>query len=172
MLGIPDDRRECAEREYDEQRVKTGPSKFGPQARHEREHEKDRDEFEGVGEFAKKPEANQQPGEGPPPGKLRTFLERNPEGVEGRHPKENRERIDRHDQSTEIKDRRYVNGDDRPEASSGTEQSLRKIIEEQTRARGEERTPKADAKFVIAKNRRAGANNECDARPVAKVGER
>src|SRR5436305_5915277 len=86
VLRVPDDGRERAERERREEQIDAAPFEFAAQPRDEREHEHDRDQLERIRVFAKKPEANEQTGRGPEPGKIWTALKSEPESVERRHP--------------------------------------------------------------------------------------
>src|SRR5438477_2083607 len=131
MLGIPDDGRDRAKGEDDEQEIKIGPAEFKTQSRNEEEREKDRDQLERIREFAEKAQADEQSRERPPPGEVRAAFEREPEGVKRRHPKENRERINRQDEAPEVKDRRDIQCDHCPETGQRAEQVLRKIIKKQ-----------------------------------------
>ena len=130
------------------------------------------DQLERVGEFAKKSQADEKPGERPPPGEARAALEREPEGVERRYPKENRERINRQDEAAEVEDGSDIHCDHRPEAGQRAEQVPREIIEKQARARREERTPETHPKLIVAKEHRARPNDECDPRAFTEIGER
>ena len=167
VVRIPNDRRNRAESENEQEQIKIGPPKFPTQSRQE-EDKNDRDQLERVGELAEKSEADEEPGERPPPGKERAAFERKPEAVERRYPEENRERIDRQDEAAEIEDRRDIQRDHRPETGQRAEQALGEIIKKQARAGGEQRTPKAHPKLVVAKDRGARPNDESDPGPLLK----
>src|SRR5437588_13002563 len=78
-VRVPNDRRNGADREDDEQQIQRGPTEFTTVARHKCEHRDDRDELKCVRVFAKETEPDEQAGEGPPPRKFRAALERTPE---------------------------------------------------------------------------------------------
>ena len=128
--------------------------------------------FDCVGKLAEKSEANEQTGQWPPPGKARCAFERQPERVKRCHPEKDRKRIDRQNETAEIEDRRDIERDHGPKAGERTKQPLRKVIEKQTRPGGEQRTPKANPKLVVAKNHGARPDGESDARTLAEIGER
>src|SRR5256714_4846663 len=172
VLIIPDQRRDQAESESPKQKIESRPLEFAPMPRHQRENQSDRDQLKGVCVFAKKAEADQQPGGGPESLPVRGPFEREPEREHCGHPEEDRERIDRHDEGADVEKRDGVERDDRPESRALVKQFPREIIEKQTRRRAEDRAPEANTEFRGAENRGAGANRERDPRPFAKIRRR
>src|SRR6476660_80293 len=65
-----------------------------------------------------------------------------------------------------------MQGHDCPQASGGAEQTARKIEQEQTCGRCENRTKETNPKLVLAKKRGAGAYGEGYTRSLAEVGGR
>ena len=63
------------------------------------------------------------PVSGQPERKLRALFNREPEGEHRRHPKEDRERIDRHDERADVENRRDIERDHRPKAGVRVEQA-------------------------------------------------
>src|SRR6266705_2291555 len=102
-------------------------------------------------------------------GKIWTSFEREPESVKRRDPKENRERIDRHDHTSDIEDRQDIHDDDGPECGRGAEDSLGKIIKKQAGAGREDGTPETNAKLVVTKDGGAAADRERDARAFTEI---
>ncbi len=172
VLGIPNERRNGAERADEKEQIKTRPHKFAAQLPGEKEDQQNREQLECVGEFAEKAKADEQPGERPPPGKPGAPLEGEPEGVKRRYPEENRERIDRQDEAAEIENGGDIKRDHSPEAGERAKQAGRKIIQQQARAGGEKRAPEAHPEFVVAKERRARPDDEGHAGTFAEIRER
>src|SRR4029453_15333632 len=79
MLRVPDNRRDGAKREHDEQRIQTGPRKLLSEPGRQGEHEQNRNKLECVRVFGKKSKPNQQSGERPKQRETRTLFQRQPE---------------------------------------------------------------------------------------------
>src|ERR1700680_2407708 len=104
VLRIPKDGRDRADNEYCDENIQSGAFEFWSQTRSKRDDEQDRDQFQRIGVFAEKTETDEQSGQRPVKRKARTFLGGKPKGEHGRHPKEDRQRIDGHDERTDVED--------------------------------------------------------------------
>src|SRR3984893_5291050 len=172
VLRIPDDRRQGADCEGGEEKIEAGPLEFAAEPRDERKHEHDGNKLKSVREFAEESEAGEQTGRRPEPGKLRTALESQPESEHRGCPKEDRERIDRHEEIADVENRTRVEREHRPESRRRVEKAAREIVNKQAGAGAQDRTPEADPEFGRAKKRGAGPDREGDSRPLAEVGGR
>src|SRR5437762_1744923 len=128
VLRVPDDRWQRAECEGSQEKIKAGSLEFPAQARDERKHEHNRDELKGVRVLAKKSEPGEQTSHRPVPGRIRTPFEDQPKCGHGRHPKENRERIDCHDEIADVEKRNRVQGEHGPEPRGRVVKTTRKIV--------------------------------------------
>src|SRR2546423_11297864 len=146
VLVIPDQRRHQAKRESAQEQAEAGPFEFAAMPRDERENENDRNQFERIGVFAKKAEADQQPSEEPERFRVRGALEREPEAAHGGDPEKNRERVDRHDEIADVEKWDGVEREDGPERGALGEQSLREIKEEESVRGAQNRAPKPNPK--------------------------
>src|SRR6476661_5900566 len=172
MLVIPDQRRQEAKCESEEEQIKPGPLEFATMPRRQREDEHDRDELKGVRVFGEKPEPDEQAGDEPESMGVRTFLQREPESEHGGDPEKDRKRIDRHHEIADVEERDGVERDHRPEPGALIEQFPREIIEQQARRRAEDWAPKANAEFRGAKNRGTASNHERDSGSLAEIRRR
>ena len=105
MLLVPSHRRNTTRRENKQHQIKTWPPELHPQFWNECKDYDDGEQLEYVCVFAQKPETNERTGQRPGPRKLRTYLDHPPERKHGRDPKEDRERIDRHYEGSNVKNR-------------------------------------------------------------------
>jgi hypothetical protein len=71
VARIPNNRRDRAKTKNQQEQIKIRPAKFAAQAPDENEHEQNRYQFDCIGKFAEKSEADEQTGQWPPPGKVR-----------------------------------------------------------------------------------------------------
>src|SRR4029077_10875009 len=94
------------------------------------------------------------------------------EGEHRCHPEEDRQRVDRHHDRTNVENRRGVQTNDCPQTSSGAKQTARKIEQKQTCRRCEHRTEETNTKLVRSKNRSARAYGKSYTRSLAEVGGR
>ena len=172
VLLHPNNGRDGRKQKGAEQCVKARAPELTPEARDEREHHHDRDELERVRVFAEKPKPDEQPRERPMPGKFRIAFQREPESVKRRDPKENRKRIDRHDEGADVKDGCDVEREHDPESSGGVEEPAREVVEEQTRPRSQDWTPKAHAKIRRTEKGRARPDGERHPGALAEVSGR
>src|SRR5438874_4125983 len=131
---VPDDWRQCAHEKHSKERVQTGPPELMTKARCQSDNEDDRNNLERIGVLAQKSEPNEKPGRGPISGKLGTSLERQPEHEHRRCPKEDRQGINRHYESTDIKNRRDIQRDCQRQAGVRAKQAAAEIKQKQTRA--------------------------------------
>ena len=100
---------------------------------------------------------------------MRAFFQCQPERKHRCQPEKNRQRINRHQERTDIEDRRGIQRDDRRERCGGIEQAPREIKQEHTRSCCEQRTEKADAELIGAENRGAGTHHKRNDRPFAEI---
>src|SRR4051812_19261002 len=147
VLRIPDEWRDETEAERAQEQIKPRPLEFPPMPRDQREDDDDRDQLKSIRVFAEKAEANEEPGRDPEPERPGRFFQGQPKRKHGGDPKEDRERVDGHDQIPDVKKRDGIEGNYRPEGGAFVEQASRKIIEQQRRRCAEERTPKSHAEF-------------------------
>src|SRR5207245_1217654 len=172
VLRIPDNRRKRADNENREQPIQTRSFEFLSQPRGKREHEQHANDLKRVRITTQKSETDQQSGQRPPKRKLRTFFSGEPEGKHCRHPKEDRQRIRRDYERTDVENGRDIERDHGPETDIFVKQAPPEIKKKQTCAGGKNRAPETHTELGRAKEHRAGANRKRDARTFTEITRR
>jgi hypothetical protein len=89
--------------------------------RSQSKHQYNRNKLKRIRVFGKKPKANQQPAKRPLPGEMRAFFHCQPKREHCSQPEKNRQRINRHQERTDVEDRGDIQRDDRPHSGGRVE---------------------------------------------------
>ena len=113
-LRIPDDDRQCANRENQQRQPRAGFSQMNPRRRRKREENCPADELQTGGVFAEKAESHRQ-ADDEPVARFAVRLRSAPAGDHRPRPAENQRRIHRHQNCAEAEQRRGGGNEQQPE---------------------------------------------------------
>ena len=154
----------------DEQHApEAGAQQFPTVPRRKQEKKQETEEHLRVRHFEEPSYADEQPTERPPTGERRAFFQGKPQRAKRRCPKENRGRIDRHQQRADVENGRHIDHHDSPESHTRVVEPLCEPVDQKTRPKAEKRRKEPHAEFRVSEERGAGPHRERHAGALAEI---